>query len=410
MNEIRIEQAVERATQRDPRKTGVDSIQYIDIAAIDREAKAIISPQRILVHDAPSRARQVLAASDVLVSTVRPNLNAVAFVPDAYQGAIGSTGFCVLRAKSEVLWPKYLFYYTQTRHFVSRLVDACAGAAYPAVTDADILNVEIPLRPIPEQQRLARMLDQADGLRRLRRYALELGDTLIPAVFRQMFGDPEANEMGWPRVQLRELCSHFSDGPFGSNLKTSHYSPTGVRVIRLQNVGVGTFLNDDEAYINNEHFSRLRKHECRPGDVLIGTLGDPNLRACIQPPHVPIALNKADCVQARPNPSKVDGVYLCWLLNMPATLHLLPGLVHGETRSRVSMGQLAELPLPIPPMPLQRHFASIAKRYDRLRAVQREGLRQADHLFHTLLHHTFTEGLSVTEGDLEPNRSQAGAR
>lgn len=264
------------------------------------------------------------------------------------------------------------------------------GATFNEVTKDIMENVPIPYCDLPEQQRIAGLLEQADRIRRARRYALELSGTFLPSAFLELFGDPKRNPKGWPDSYLSDLCLKFSDGPFGSNLKTSHYTPSGVRVIRLQNIGVGEFLNEDQAFVSEDHFQVLRKHECRPGDVLIGTLGDPNLRACIQPAEVPIALNKADCIQARPDPQKTDRYYLCWLLNTPTTLHLAPGLVHGQTRSRVSMGQLADLPVPVPPVPLQRRFAMLVEGHERLQAGQREGLRLADHLFQSLLHRAFS--------------------
>ncbi len=263
------------------------------------------------------------------------------------------------------------------------------GATFGEVTKEIMEEVQIPFCDLPEQRRIARQLEHADRLRRSRRYALELSDTFLPAVFLRLFGDPKRNPKGWPHSYLSDLCLKFSDGPFGSNLKTSHYTPSGVRVIRLQNIGVDEFLNGDQAFVSEAHFQALRKHECLPGDILIGTLGDPNLRACIQPVEVPVALNKADCIQARPDPQKADKHYLCWLLNMPSTLHLAPGLAHGETRSRVSMGQLADLPVPVPPLPLQQGFAALVAGHERLRASQREGLRQADDLFQSLLHGAF---------------------
>ena len=119
-------------------------------------------------------------------------------------------------------------------------------------------------------------------------------------------------------------------------------------------------------------------------------MGDPNLRACIQPAHIPIALNKADCIQARPDPKHLNALYLQGLLNIPTTLHLVPGMVHGQTRARVSMGELARLPIPVPPLQLQQEFATLVERVERLRAVQREALRQAEHLFASLLHRAFS--------------------
>ena len=75
---------------------------------------------------------------------------------------------------------------------------------------------------------------------------------------------------------------------------------------------------------------------------------------------------------------------------MPSTLHLVSGMVHGQTRDRVSMGQLAELSIPLPPLSVQQQFARLVERHERVRSVQREALRQAEHLFQSLLYEAFS--------------------
>ena len=96
--------------QRDPRHAPEEPFIYIDISTIDKEAKTIVSPPVMLGADAPSRARKEVSASDILVSTVRPNLNAVAIVPPELDGQIASTGFCVLSPNTKLINNKYLFY------------------------------------------------------------------------------------------------------------------------------------------------------------------------------------------------------------------------------------------------------------------------------------------------------------
>lgn len=296
---------------------------------------------------------------------------------------------CVLRPRAGILDSDYLRYALSSDFVVRQIEKETKQVAQAGIYLDSINGIELPLPDLAEQQRIARLLDRADRLRRTRRSALELNDAFLPAAFVDLFGDPRENPRKWPNQYLSDVCLRFSDGPFGSNLKSEHYRPSGVRVIRLSNIGIGEFLNGNQAFISAKHFGTLRKHECLPGDVLIGTLGDPNLRACIQPAEIKVALNKADCVQARTNPENVNAEYLCGLLNMPSTLNLVPGMVHGQTRARVSMGELAELPIPIPPLPMQQHFSSLVERHERMRARQREALRQAGHLFQTLLHKAF---------------------
>lgn len=122
---------------------------YVDISSIDRETKKIADPKLLALSQAPSRAKQRLRAGDVLVSMTRPNLNAVALVPDQLDGAIGSSGFHVLR--SRWLNPDFLLALVQTQSFVDAMSSVVQGALYPAVRPRDISAYSF-LFEIPAQQ------------------------------------------------------------------------------------------------------------------------------------------------------------------------------------------------------------------------------------------------------------------
>jgi len=329
---------------------------------------------------------------DVLFAKITPCMeNGKCAIATGLIGGLGfgSTEFHVVRRGPAVIaeWIYYFLRQESTRREGVRHMTGTAGQQ--RVPARFLEEITIPLPSLGEQQRIAGILTRADRLRRLRRFARELSDGYLQSVFLQMFGDPVRNPKGWRVRLLRSLSLKFSDGPFGSNLKTEHYTDAGVRVIRLQNIGVGELLDQDKAYVSEAHFASIAKHQCLPGDIIVGTLGDPNLRACILPTSIPMALNKADCVQIRVDPSQGTPEAVCCLLNQPATLHVAQGMIHGQTRTRISMGQLAELPLPVPPLQRQREFSQIVHRFERLRAQQREAERQAQHLFQALLQRAF---------------------
>jgi type I restriction enzyme S subunit len=108
--------------------------------------------------DAPSRARQRLKTRDVLVSMIRPNLNAVAILPSELDGAIGSTGFDVLRTR----WvdPSWLLYFVQTDDFVRAMSRLVQGVLYPAVRPKDIRSYRLPLAPPSEQRRIVAEIEK----------------------------------------------------------------------------------------------------------------------------------------------------------------------------------------------------------------------------------------------------------
>lgn len=198
--------------------------------------------------------------------------------------------------------------------------------------------------------------------------------------------------MGWPLVRLGDMAEKMSDGPFGSNLKTSHYKKEGVRVIRLQNVGIGHLNDEDRAFVSSEHFALLPRHRCLPEDVIIGTLGDPNLRAFVLPRSIPEALNKADCVQFRCRRDAVNPEYVCWLMNIPSTLTMAASLVQGITRTRISMGRLRELIVPVPPLAAQRQFATRVGELRSIESQQEAAAAKAQATFRALLSSVFSGG------------------
>jgi type I restriction enzyme S subunit len=257
-----------------------------------------------------------------------------------------------------------------------------------AITFQDVKRIMIPLPSLNEQRRIVAILESADTLRQKREQANLMANKILQAVFRQIFGDVFSNE-NYPIKTIREVAEKVSDGPFGSNLKTAHYTLQGVRVVRLQNIGVGEFLDSDKVFISLEHYSKLRKHTCLPGDVIVGTLGAPNLRACILPDYVKLAINKADCIQIRPNKSFVNAEYLCHLLNTPQTLHQASSYIHGETRTRISMSQVASLPIPIPPLAVQNIYAQIVNRFDHMSANQERSSEIINELFQSLTYKAF---------------------
>jgi type I restriction enzyme, S subunit len=124
-------------------------------------------------------------------------------------------------------------------------------------------------------------------------------------------------------------------------------------------------------------------------------LGDPNLRACILPLSIPIALNKADCIQMRPKKNVAIAQYVSALLNQPATMSLVSGMIHGQTRARINMGRLRELAVPCPPLSDQHKFADLVEKVESLRAKQRKSEKELDNLFNSLMQRAFRGELVV---------------
>ncbi len=155
--------------------------------------------------------------------------------------------------------------------------------------------------------------------------------------------------------------------PFGSKLKSDHYTEAGPRVIRLKNIGDTEFV-DAKAHISEAHFSTLQKHRVFPGDIVIAALGENPPRSCLVPEHLGPAIVKADCIRFKAGP-RILPKFLNYVLNAPDLRRYAKGIVHGVGRPRLNLGEIKALPIPVPPLPDQRRIvAEIEKQFTRLDA------------------------------------------
>lgn len=154
-------ESVDRSVK--PNGTGV--ITYIDIAAVDARTGDITATE-IPASEAPSRARKLVATGDILISSVRPERNAVARIPATLDGAIASTGFIVVRPLSA--WGAHLdriFLYLKTDLFIRQAVRRCTSSMYPVIAEADLMTILVPRRILDEAGPAQEALQRADTAR-----------------------------------------------------------------------------------------------------------------------------------------------------------------------------------------------------------------------------------------------------
>lgn len=377
--------------QRDPSETPRREFTYVDIASVDNRLKAIVAPRQMRGSDAPSRARKVILADDVIVSTVRPNLNAVARVPRSLDNQICSTGFSVLRPGPGLL-SGYLFAFTRSSSFIEYLVARTAGASYPAVSDDDVKSVVFPVPALDEQERILKLLDEAEELRKLRAEADARTTAIIPALFHEMFGMPSRP---WSEVALRDGVSEFR---YGTSVKSS---TDGRPTLRIPNVLAQQVNLADVKFVrvSESEFERLRLAD---GDVLfVRTNGNPDYvgrSAVFDAKAVGHAgwdssnfIYASYLIRAR---LRVQTIVPLFLQHFLATENGRKAL---RARAKTSAGQfniniegLGSLAIPVPPLDLQNKFAETVATLRRLQIGQASSREQLDEFFRSTLHATFS--------------------
>jgi type I restriction enzyme S subunit len=286
-----------------------------------------------------------------------------------------------LRPTDEIL-PHYLYAFFQSERYWHQIKTAVRGAAQGGVNLTTLSSLVLPLPDLTEQRQIARRLNQADRLRRTRRYALELTDTFLPAVFRQLFGE-------------RLKAGPFQ--PFGELVKiTGGGTPTrerpefyAGRIPWLTSKDMkGDYIWDTEEHITEEAIKKSATNFVPAGSILVV------VKSKVLMHRLPVAIAKVPLCHGQDVKSiqcleTVHPAFARFILKFHEGRLL--NLARGANTEGLTLPMLEELPVPTVPPSEQEHFAELVTRHECLRALQREALRQAEHLFQTLLHQAFSE-------------------
>ena len=284
---------------------------------------------------------------------------------------------------SEGVEPDYFFY--AATHAVQEMKLRVHGSTMQHITKDRFDSIQIRLPDLSEQRQVARQLEQADRLRRTRRYALELTDTFLPAAFLELFGDPLSNPKNWPARCLGDVLVSAQDGPHVS----PNYCTQGIPFLSTRNVRPGELIWDDLKYISIADAQvQWRKVKPEIGDILYTKGGTTGMAKAVDFDNdiavwVHIAVLKL-------RKQVVAPVWLENMLNSRFCYQQSQELTFGIVNRDLGLKRMPRIRIYLPPLPLQQKFVALAERVERLRAVQREALRQAEHLFTSLLDHAFS--------------------
>jgi type I restriction enzyme S subunit len=261
------------------------------------------------------------------------------------------------------------------------------------------LGIKIVLPPLAEQKRIAAIAQKADRLRRTRRYALQLSDTYLRSVFLEMFGDYLHSG------EVCELDDVITASPSNGLYKSEEFLGSGALFLDIKCLYRGFSVEFSEPRRVQITEKEKKKYEVFPGDILINRVskkpegvGKAVLVIDVKEPTV----YESNIMRFRVNPSKVQPWFLIYYLASEVSRRELLSKANISNQASINQETLKSLKLPLPPLALQEKFAQIVQKFERLRTQQREGDRQAEHLFQTLLHRAFRGELTPQDANDEP--------
>jgi type I restriction enzyme S subunit len=321
---------------------------------------------------------------DILITTMG-TIGRAAVVPDRKITAIIDSHLFRMRVDSQRILPRYLAYALNSGGLTRQLDKKSRGAIMDGLNTTILKECVLRVPSIREQEIALTALDAASKVARMRSFALEMNESLLRAVFLEMFGDPIANLLNFPVIDLGAACNKIID----YRGRTPEYSVNGIPHVTAACIKKGLIGWNACKYVSSATFEEYMTRGLPEfADVLFTTEAPLGESAVVR------TNNRFSLAQRlvlfRPKPT-LDPDYLSFLLGLTEFRPALLRYATGTTVKGVSSENLQSVSIPIPPLELQKQFARIATEHQRVIRANLESVRQAEHLFQTLLHEAFGE-------------------
>jgi type I restriction enzyme S subunit len=333
--------------------------------------------------------KQKIRKNDVIIAASSGSLDVVGKAARALQDFDGGFGaFCKVLRPGPDIDPSYFAHFFRTPEYRRRVSSLAAGVSINNLKNEHLDEILIPLPPLPEQRRIAAILDKADELRAKRRAALKKLDELTQSIFLDMFGDPATNPKGWPMVQLSQ-CFELKNGV---NFQ-SEQKGRGIPVVDVLN------MYSDDIHVRTEGLYRVdlslpEERLLRQGDLLF--VRSSVKREGVAWPALFPGLNEPATycgflIRARSTRenSLFDNRYLIHFLRQPVVRARLIASSGKVAITNINQERLGMLSLLVPPMELQTAFGEHVRKVERIKAQEQAAHTELDALFTSLQHRAF---------------------
>lgn len=260
----------------------------------------------------------------------------------------------------DMLSPKFLFYFCQSFNFKS--LDK--STTIPSLAKRDLLQIEMPVPPIPEQERIVSRIEelfsQLDaGVETLEKTKAQLA-VYRQAVLKEAFNSAEVDcKMLLIAEILTKTRKGMSTGPFGTMIKKSDHKATGVPMLGIENIGRGQFVDGNKIYVTAEKAEELKAFSLRAGDIIIsrsGTVGE----ICAVPERAEGSLLSTNLMRVSLDNTMIRSDYFIALFQSKGiVLDQIKELCKGSTRDFLNQTILKQIVFPVPSMEKQEEIVSI---------------------------------------------------
>ncbi len=367
-----------------PSKFPNEIFELLSIPAFDKSCIEILRGNEI------GSSKSIVQPNDVLLSKIIPHIRRCWVVPESSgRRQIGSGEWIIFRG--DKFFPDYLRHFLTSDIFHQQFMNTVAGVGGSLVRarPAQVERIKIPLPPLPQQKKIAEILDAADCLRQKDKQLIEYYNTLSQSLFLDMFGDPVGTEFSFKDLADKSTKGTFSNGPFGSDLLTSELTNKGVPVIYIRDIRDRVYTRKKNICVTKEKADYLANCQIESKDVLISKVGTPPGIAAIYPEEEPMGIITQDVIRIRVNRDITTPEFIQYWFNSPLGSRALASIIVEGTRMRFGLGDLKKICIVIPDLKLQNRFTKQIKSIEAQKQLAQTSLQKSEELFNSLLQRAF---------------------
>jgi len=297
----------------------------------------------------------LLRTGDILFSHINsvPHLGKCAIFDGKNGKMIHGMNLLRFRANTEVILPKYAYYVFKTAEFKIKMMKFVNKSVNQAsISTSNLKKITISIPPLDEQKRIADILDKAGEIEKYSEESQEMFSQLLEGLFVDTFGDLVLNPFDYPIRKLGEICD-VRDGTHDS----PSYVSQGYPLITSKNLKNGSIEFESANLISRQDYDKVnQRSKVDFGDVImpmIGTIGGP----IIVDTSREFAIKNVALIKF--NDSVVLNIYVKALLESHYFDYLINKISRGGTQKFISLKNIREFAIPVPPLEKQQDFATI---------------------------------------------------
>lgn len=328
-----------------------------------------------------------LLPDDVLITT-RGNIGQVALTPERHKSSNINAQIVLLRC-NEFWIPKYLLYVLTIDFVTEQFSKLTTGTALKQLPVKNLKKIKLPLPPLPQQQKIANILDAADALRQNDKALIAKYDELTQALFLDMFGDPVSNPKGFELSTVGTQCN-VKGGKRVPKEEKLVSENTGFPYIKAGNIKAGKVTLKNLEYLLPQTREKIKRYSVESGDVCITVVGANigDIGIVPQELHLANLTENANKILIK-NKSLLNSTYLAKYLQMDFVQKNISAKTMAVGVPKLALFRIEQIELLIPPIFLQNQYQERITLIEEQRAIAQASAVKSEELFNSLLQKAF---------------------